>query len=117
MAANPSSFGPADERLAGGDDAVGLGLVLRIKSTATSLPGQPGNEVYVDDGEFAPAAWIRCTSVEILQISPYRIKTTRIFSFCARSAKPVIILDRGDDRRFLNGVHIMNALTDKINDF
>ena len=35
-----------------------------------------------------PAAWMRCTSVEILQISPYRIKTTRIFSFCSAFCSP-----------------------------
>ena len=43
-----------------------------------------------------PAAWIRCTSVDKDHPDVFVLQ---------RVLQPVIILDRGDDGRFLNGVH------------
>ena len=52
LSSEPEFFGPADERLAGGDDAVGLGLAAD-KVHGHLFAGKARNEVYMDDGEFA----------------------------------------------------------------
>ena len=86
MAANPSSLARRmnDWRV---EMMPSASVWLRIKSTATSLLARPAMRSTWTMANL-PAAWIRCTSVEILQISPYRIKTTRIFSFCSAFCSP-----------------------------
>ena len=62
-------------------------VILRMKSTAISLLARPAMRSTWTMANL-PAAWMRCTSVEILQISPYRIKTTRMFSLRRASSSP-----------------------------
>ena len=54
-------------------------VVLRIKSTATSLPASPAIRSTCTAAK-RPASWMRRTMEAILQISPYNTNTTRMFS-------------------------------------
>ena len=82
----PKLLGTADEGLPGGDDAVGS-VVLRIKSTATSLPASPAIRSTCTAAK-RPASWMRRTMEAILQISPYNTNTTRMFSLVSALQSP-----------------------------
>ena len=62
-------------------------VVLRIKSTATSLPASPAIRSTCTTAK-RPASWMRRTMEEILQISPYNTNTTRIFSLVSALQSP-----------------------------
>ena len=62
-------------------------VVLRIKSTATSLPASPAIRSTCTTAK-RPASWMRRTMEEILQISPYNTNTTRIFSLVSALRSP-----------------------------
>lgn len=103
MGSQPEFFGPADERLAGGDDAVGLGLAAD-KVHGHLFAGKARNEVYMDDGEFARRVDPLHDGGNAADVSVQDKHDPDIFVL-QRVLQPVIILDRGDDGRFLNGVH------------
>ena len=62
-------------------------VVLRIKSTATSLPASPAIRSTCTTAK-RPASWMRRTMEEMLQISPYNTNTTRIFSLVSALRSP-----------------------------
>ena len=62
-------------------------VVLRIKSTATSLPASPAIRSTCTAAK-RPASWMRRTMEAILQISPYNTNTTRMFSLVSALQSP-----------------------------